>query len=77
MDKRISQRPDDPILLGYRALCYAGLGQKEDALASIQRAAALAPVSQDAIDGANWMGALAEVNVLTESLKPLWSSSPR
>jgi tetratricopeptide (TPR) repeat protein len=65
LDKRISQRPNDPILLGYRALCYAGLGQKEDALASIQRAAAVAPLSQDSIDGANWMGTLAEVDVLT------------
>ena len=65
VNKRISHRPDDPNLFGYLAFCYAALGQKEEALAAIQRAAALAPMSQDAVDGANWMGTLAEVYVLT------------
>ena len=77
VNKRISHRPDDPNLFGYLAFCYAALGQKEEALAAIQRAAALAPMSQDAVDGANWMGTLAEVYVLTGILKRLWSSSPK
>ena len=65
VDKAITQRPNDPNLFGYLAVCYAGLGQKKEALAAIQRAATLAPMSQDAVDGANWMGVLAEVYILT------------
>ena len=65
VEKEITRRPNDPNLLGYLAICYADLGQKEEALAAIQRAAALAPIAQDAVDGANWMGSLAEVYILT------------
>ena len=65
LDNKIAETPNDPNLVGYLAFCYAAAGQKEEALAAIQRAAALAPMSQDAIDSANWMGTLAEVYILT------------
>ena len=65
VDKKISQKPNCASLFGYLAYCYAAQGQKEEAFAAIKRAAALAPISQDAVEGANWMGALAEVYVLT------------
>ena len=65
MDKAISQKPNCASLYGYLACCYAAQDQKEEALGAIQRAAVLAPISQDAVEGANWMSALAEVYVLT------------
>ena len=65
LEDRIKQAPDDPNLYAYYAMTYVGLGQKEEALAAIQRAAGLAPMSQDSIDAANWMGTLAEIYVLT------------
>ena len=65
VDKKISQKPNCASLFGYLAYCYAAQGQKEEAFAAIKRAAALAPISQDAVEGANWMRALAEVYVLT------------
>ena len=61
MEKDISRRPNDPIAFGYLAFAFAGLGQKKEALDAIHRAAALAPIAQDAVDGANWMGAQAGV----------------
>ncbi len=65
LDARIKQAPDDPNLYTYLAMTQVGLGQKDDAFAAIQRAATLAPMSQDSIDAANWMGTLAEVYVLS------------
>ncbi len=65
LEKKVTETPNDPNLVGYLAFCYAAAGQKEEALAAIQRAAALAPISQDAVDSANWMGTLAEVYILT------------
>ena len=65
VDKAISQKPNCASLYGYLACCYAAQDQKEEALGAIQRAAVLAPISQDAVESANWMSALAEVYVLT------------
>jgi tetratricopeptide (TPR) repeat protein len=60
---RIKENPDDPNLHGSLAMAYALSGEKKDALAAINRAAALAPPSQDAIDSTNWLNALAAVHV--------------
>ena len=60
---RIKENPDDPNLHGLLAMAYALGGEKKDALAAINRAAALAPPSQDAIDSANWLNALAAVHI--------------
>ena len=65
VETKLTQRADDPNMFGFLAFCYAAEGKKQEALAAIKRAAALAPLAQDAVDGANWMGALAEVYVLT------------
>ncbi len=61
----LAKRPDDCLLLGSLALSYAGLNQKQEAIATARRAAALFPLSQDAIDGANAILNLAEVYTMT------------
>lgn len=45
-------------------MSYALAGNKAEALKEINRAAALAPPSQDSIDSANWLNVLAQVYVL-------------
>ncbi|HEY4284407.1 MAG TPA: protein kinase [Chthoniobacterales bacterium] len=62
--KRIDENPDDPNLRGSLAMSYALAGNKAEALKEINRAAALAPPSQDSIDSANWLNVLAQVYVL-------------
>lgn len=64
LQHRIDENPDDPNLRGSLAMAYALAGEKSDALAEINRAAALAPPSQDSVDSANWLNALAQVHVI-------------
>jgi len=64
LERRIAENPDDPNLRGSLAMAYALAGEKGAALEEINRAAALAPPSQDAIDSANWLSALAQVHVV-------------
>jgi tetratricopeptide (TPR) repeat protein len=61
---RIEENPDDPNLHGSLAMAYALAGEKSNALAEINRAAALAPPSQDSVDSANWLSALAQVHTV-------------
>jgi tetratricopeptide (TPR) repeat protein len=65
LNDRIADNPDDPNLHGSLAMALALSGEKEEALAEINRAAALAPPSQDAIDSANWLNALAEIHIIS------------
>jgi len=62
---QIRDNPDEPNLHGSLAMALALSGDKEDALAEINRAAALAPPSQDSIDSANWLNALAQVHIIS------------
>src|SRR4029077_7536985 len=62
---QIRDNPDEPNLHGSLAMTLALAGEKEDAMAEINRAAALAPPSQDAIESTNWLNALAEVHLIT------------
>jgi serine/threonine protein kinase/tetratricopeptide (TPR) repeat protein len=62
--KRIDENPDDPNLHGSLAMAHALAGEKTEALSEINRAAALAPPSQDSIDSANWLNALAQVHIM-------------
>jgi len=65
LDYNLRTRPDDCILLGSLAITYASLGKKEDAIATARRATLLFPRSEDSIDGANAISALAEVYTIT------------
>jgi tetratricopeptide (TPR) repeat protein len=64
LNDQIEQNPDDPNLHGSLAMAFAISGDKENALGEINRAAALAPPSQDAIDSANWLNALAQIHII-------------
>jgi tetratricopeptide (TPR) repeat protein len=64
LERRINENPDDPNLRGSLAMAYALMGDRPAALEEINRAAALAPPSQDSIDSANWLSALAQVHVI-------------
>jgi serine/threonine protein kinase/Tfp pilus assembly protein PilF len=65
LNDQIKYNPDEPNLHGSLAMALALSGEKEDALAEINRAAALAPPSQDAIESANWLNALAAVHMIS------------
>ena len=65
LNDQIRDNPDEPNLHGSLAMTLALAGEKEDAMAEINRAAALAPPSQDAIESTNWLNALAEVHLIT------------
>jgi serine/threonine protein kinase len=58
---RSQQDVDDPNLLGGLALSYAGLGRKEEAVATSERAVRLSKALHDAIDTSNALDNLAEV----------------
>jgi eukaryotic-like serine/threonine-protein kinase len=64
LERRIGENPDDPNLRASLAMAYALAGDKAAAIGEINRAAALAPPSQDAIDSANWLSTLAQVHVI-------------
>lgn len=75
LEAKLRDKPDDPILLGQLALVDAGLGRKQDAISEAQRAVALRPLSQDALDGATVLSSLAmtyawtgDVNAALEQL---------
>jgi tetratricopeptide (TPR) repeat protein len=65
LNDQIRANPDEPNLHSSLATALALSGEKEDAFAEINRAAALAPPSQDAIESTNWLNALAEVHLIT------------
>ena len=65
MEKQLKERPDDPNVHSWMALTYVFLDERDQALATINRAAELAPLSRDAVDAPNWMMTLAEVHALT------------
>ena len=64
LQQRIQENPDEPNLHNSLAMACALAGEKPEALAELDRAAALAPPSQDAIDSANWLNALAQVQIM-------------
>jgi tetratricopeptide (TPR) repeat protein len=59
----LQKRPDDPNPLMMLALTDAALGRTEDALTEGRKAAAMLPISQDAIDGPVLATELAQVYV--------------
>jgi tetratricopeptide (TPR) repeat protein len=65
LNDQLINNPDEPNLHGSLAMTLALSGEKEEALAEIKRAAALAPPSQDSIDSANWLNALAQVHMIS------------
>ncbi|HJT79789.1 MAG TPA: protein kinase [Chthoniobacterales bacterium] len=64
-ENQLKDRADDPNAYNWLALACAFLDQKEEALALIDRAAELAPLSRDAVDAPNWMMTLAEIHSVT------------
>src|SRR4029077_2618224 len=65
LNDQIRDNPDAAKLHGSLAMTLALAGEKEEAFAEINRAAALAPPSQDAIESTNWLNVLAEVPLIT------------
>jgi eukaryotic-like serine/threonine-protein kinase len=62
--QQLQQRQEDPNTHSWLGMILMELGQKEEALAELRRAAELAPPQQDAVDAPNWMGTLAEIHAL-------------
>ncbi len=65
IEDQLRSRPDDSTLVGFLAVSYAGLGRKDDAIATARKATLLLPLSQDPIDGPNCVAMLAEVYATT------------
>jgi tetratricopeptide (TPR) repeat protein len=65
IEGQLRTRPDDSTLLGFLAVSYAGLGRKDDAIATARKATLLLPFLQDPIDGPNCVSMLAEVYATT------------
>jgi serine/threonine protein kinase len=61
INKELAEKANDPKLLGYLALVEAGLGKNEQAVTQAQRAVDLAPISEDASNGAKVAVIQAEV----------------
>jgi TolB-like protein/DNA-binding winged helix-turn-helix (wHTH) protein/cytochrome c-type biogenesis protein CcmH/NrfG len=59
----LQAQPDDSATLSLLGLALAGLGQKQAALDAGQRAVALLPLSQDAVDGPYYPATLAEIRI--------------
>ena len=64
-DELLRAAPDDPARHAQHGLILAALGQKEEAIAEGKRAVELLPESQDAFDGPQISGALAQIYVWT------------
>jgi TolB-like protein/DNA-binding winged helix-turn-helix (wHTH) protein/Flp pilus assembly protein TadD len=64
----LREKPDDPSLLSLLGLAQAGLGRKDEALASGRRALALFPVGRDAMNGPAYLGTLAEIEIRVGAL---------
>ena len=65
LDASLRERPNDPLLSGYLASAYAGLGQKDIAVNIAKRAVDAVPISRDSIDGVNCISLLADVYSMT------------
>jgi TolB-like protein/Flp pilus assembly protein TadD len=63
LEAALKERPDDPDLHVGLGFVYAGLGQRERAVAEGERAVALVPVSKDAVYGLTYLEHLAEIAV--------------
>ncbi|MFL6527846.1 MAG: tetratricopeptide repeat protein [Chthoniobacterales bacterium] len=59
LEPKLRETPDDALLLSQIALVDAGLGRAKEAIAEGQRAVALRPIAQDALDGAVVLTSLA------------------
>lgn len=65
IEGKLAGSPDDPVLLATLGLIDAGLARKEDAVREGRRAVELRPISEDADDGANFLGTLAMIYAWT------------
>jgi tetratricopeptide (TPR) repeat protein len=57
-------RPDQPNVHALLGGVYAGLKRPDDAIRSAERAVQLQPISQDALDGPEWVAYLGFVNAM-------------
>ena len=64
LETRILDYPDDSRLYGSLGICYAGLGQKDQALQSGEKAVELLPISKEAWRGVHRLGELARIYVM-------------
>lgn len=60
LEAKLREKPDDALILGFLGVTDAALGRDQEALSESQRAVALRPIAQDAVDGAVVVGALAQ-----------------
>lgn len=56
---KLREKPDDALLLAQLAIVDAGLGRTQEAVSEGRHAVALRPISEDAVDGATVLTALA------------------
>lgn len=60
----VRRAPDDPVSRSLLALAHAGLGSSDEALSEAEAAAALLPVSRDAVEGPRVLERMARVHAL-------------
>ena len=66
LERKITERPDDPQFLSSLGLAWAGLRNKQKSLANANRSLELLPTSRDAFDGPFLILNLAEVMLIFE-----------
>ena len=66
IEARVLDYPDDSRLYSSLGICYAGLGQKEQALKVGKKAVELLPISKEAYRGVYRLGDLARIYVMVE-----------
>ena len=69
LQAKLRQQPNDPLLTGYLATAYAGLGQNNEAISIAQHAVDSLPISNDSIDGVNCISLLAQVYAMEGDFK--------
>ncbi|MBI4915548.1 MAG: winged helix-turn-helix domain-containing protein [Acidobacteria bacterium] len=68
LEREVEENPEDFRRYGSLGLAYAGLGRRDDAVRSCQRARAMCPVTRDAVRGAFYLHDLALTHVMTGAL---------
>jgi len=64
LEEKIEENPDDSRLFSSLGICYAGLGQKDQALQAGGKAVELLPISKEAYRGVYRLGDLARIYVM-------------
>ena len=70
LEKAVVSTPNQPHVHSRLGIAYAGLGRSQEAIREGKIAAALVPLSKDAMDGTDWVAYLAETYVMVGECSP-------